>query len=240
MEFRRREAAGLAWSAQQPRGHVTIPMRVCGPALRNFAYLVVDHASARAAIVDPAWELEVILHEMEKWGVTLSAVLLTHSHFDHVNCVTPLVERHPADVYMSAREIDSYGFRCHRLNAIEDGDVVRVGGTEVSCLLTPGHTAGGACYLMTDAIFTGDTVFGEGCGVCTSPGGNPVEMFDSVQRIKAQVDRRVQVFPGHSFGVEPGRALQSLMKENLYLQIEDRDEFVAWRMRSGAGEYLTR
>ncbi len=218
--------------------HHVAAMKVRGPSIRNFTYLVVDRASGRAAVVDPAWELETIVQTAQKLGATLSAVLLTHSHFDHVNCASPLVERCGADVFMSAREIDRYGFRCDRLNALAEGDVVRVGATAITCLVTPGHTAGGACYLLPDAMFTGDTIFSEGCGLCTAAGGSPEDMYQSVERIKRTIDRRVRIFPGHSFGMEPGRTMESLMQDNIYFQIEEREAFVAWRMRELPPEAL--
>lgn len=215
-------------------GHTIVTMKVRGPVLRNLSYLIVDRASQRAAVVDPAWELDTIEARMRQLGVSLAAVLLTHSHFDHVNCVTPLVDRHPADVFMSEREIERYGFRCQRLQPVKHGEAIRVGGTQISCLLTPGHTAGGICYLLSDAMFSGDTVFTEGCGVCTAPGGSAEAMFESFGMLKALVAPTVEVFPGHSFGMEPGHPLRSLLEDNIYFQIERKEEFVAWRMRAGA------
>lgn len=213
-------------------------LKVRGPSIRNFSYLVVDRATGKAAVVDPAWEPETIMGKARELGATVTAVLLTHSHFDHVNGASPLVEQSGADVFMSAREIDQYGFRCDRLNALEEGDAVRVGATEIACLLTPGHTAGGACYLLPDAMFTGDTIFSEGCGICTAAGGSPEDMYRSVGRIKRSIDPRVRIFPGHSFGMEPGRTLGALMLDNIYFQIEDRETFVAWRMRELPAEAL--
>lgn len=221
--------------------HTIVSLKVRGPVLRNFTYLIVDRPSRRAAVVDPAWELEAIEAKLQQLEVSLAAVLLTHSHFDHVNCVTPLVDRHPVEVFMSEREIDCYGFRCARLNPVRHGQRLQVGGTEVACLLTPGHTAGGNCYLLNDALFTGDTVFTEGCGVCTAPGGSAEAMFASFEMLRAEVDREVRVFPGHSFGMEPGQTLGTLLRDNIYFQIEKREEFVAWRMRAGvSGSFETR
>lgn len=217
-------------------GHSVVTLKVCGPVLRNFSYLIVDRTSRRAAVVDPAWELEVIEAAVRRQGVSLTAVLLTHSHFDHVNCVTPILDRHPAEVFMSEREIDCYGFRCKRLHPMRHGEVVQVGSTPVTCLATPGHTAGGACYLVSDAMFSGDTVFTEGCGVCTAPGGSAEAMFESFAMLKEVVSRDVRVFPGHSFGMAPGETLGNLLEDNIYFQIDKREDFVAWRMRAGASE----
>jgi glyoxylase-like metal-dependent hydrolase (beta-lactamase superfamily II) len=222
-------------------GHHITAVKVRGRSLRNFCYLIVDEATRQAAAVDPAWEPELLAARLEELGATLSAVLLTHSHFDHVNGVEPLLARYPeARAYMSAREVEGYGFRCRRLTTLARGDAVRVGGTEIACLATPGHTAGGSCYLLADALFTGDTIFTEGCGICTAPGSSPDEMFESVSMIKRLVDPEVRVFPGHSFGAEPGQRLRSLLTDNIYFQLGDREEFVAWRMRPVTAEFETR
>lgn len=200
---------------------------------KNFSYILVDASTRHAAIVDPAWEYGTIVSAIDRLNVTLTSILLTHSHPDHTNCVKPLLKRYPAEVYMSREEIDYYRFRCERLNAVRDREVIPVGDTPVACLLTPGHTAGGACYHARDALFTGDTLFSEGCGICNVPGGDAEKMFESIQMIKRTIDRDVRIYPAHSFGMEQGRTLRALMRDNIYLQIERKELFVGWRMRSG-------
>lgn len=212
-------------------GAEVVVMKLHGPSIRSFTYVLVDASSRRAVVVDPAWDPEAIAARLQAIEAVPGAILLTHSHFDHVNAVSPLVERYGAEVYMSSREIDVYGFRCERLNAVEHGDVVRIGDTAVACLATPGHTAGGLCFHAGDALFTGDTVFTEGCGVCTAPGGDPRAMFQSLALIRRAVPLATRVFPGHSFGMAPGRTLRVLERENVYLQFEDPEQFIAWRMR---------
>lgn len=206
-------------------------LKLCGPSIRSFTYVLVDRRSRRAAVVDPAWDPDAIAARVEALGAIPAAILLTHSHFDHVNAVSPLVARYGVDVHMSCREIDVYGFRCERLRAVRHGDVVRVGETEVTCLATPGHTAGGLCFQAGDALFTGDTVFTEGCGVCTAPGGDPRAMFGSLALIRRSVPPTARVFPGHSFGMAPGQPLADLQRDNVYFQFDDPEQFVAWRMR---------
>lgn len=199
--------------------------------IRNFIYIIIDEASRQAAIVDPAWETETIISAIEGLSITLTTILLTHSHFDHVNAVKPLLERFPARAYMAAEEMDFYGFQCDRLNAVRHHDVIKLGQTQISCLFTPGHTAGGICYLLPDALFTGDTIFTEGCGICNARGGDPEKMFESVQMIKTTINPNVRIYPGHSFGKEPGQPLETLMKDNIYFQFDRKDQFVNWRMR---------
>ena len=218
-------------STQRHGMHFVKQLKVRFLFIQNFTYLVVDKSSGQAAIVDPAWEYETIASAIDGLNVTLTAILLTHSHLDHVNSVKPLVKKYSPEVYMSLEEIDYYGFRCERLNPVRHQDVVALGQTRFSCLLTPGHTKGGVCYLLPDALFTGDTISTEGCGICSAPGADPGKMFESIQMIKGTIAPDVRVYPAHSFGKEPGQTLRSLMNDNIYFQIDGKEHFIAWRMR---------
>jgi hydroxyacylglutathione hydrolase len=219
-------------------GYQVISMKLGSPRIINYSYLIFDHFSGQAAIVDPAWELETVLCRLREAGAKLSTILLTHSHFDHVDLVKPLLQRFDARVVISRREMEFYNFCCPNLYPVDHGDKIQVGQTAISCLLTSGHTAGGMCFLLRDSLFTGDTIFIEGCGICTAPGGSPSEMFKSIQMIKKTVEPHVSVFPGHSFGKTPGCRLDSLLKENLYFQINRENWFVDFRMRKGQKNFF--
>ncbi|MCX8131498.1 MAG: MBL fold metallo-hydrolase [Clostridia bacterium] len=197
----------------------------------NYCYTVVDKTTRTAVLVDPAWELNKITDRLNQSEAQLDAVLLTHSHFDHINLVEPLLRLYNPDIYMSRKEIDYYKFRCRNLYELDDSDEITVGGTEISCILTPGHTTGGMCYLLSDRIFTGDTVFTEGCGVCNTRGGSAGQMFDSFQKIKSIVPSHVRVYPAHSFGMSPGQSLGHLLNNNIYFQIDKKEYFINFRMR---------
>ncbi len=125
----------------------------------NYCYIIADRARNSAIAVDPSWEIGKITDKLHELDVDLSAVLLTHSHYDHVNLAEPLQQIYHSDIYMSSAEIDFYQFRCRNLIGLEDGQTFAAGGFIIKSILTPGHTAGGMCYLLSDHLFTGDTVF---------------------------------------------------------------------------------
>lgn len=197
----------------------------------NFNYIIVDKISGQAAIVDPAWDIELITSTFSGLGVEPDTIFLTHSHYDHVNMVHQLVERFGSQVYMSAKEIDFYNFRSKNLNPVQDFDIINLGETQITCLLTPGHTAGGTCFLLSDSLFTGDTLFIEGCGLCGAEGGSPDQMFESIQKIKRTIEPHVRIYPGHSYGKDPGYPLSYLINNNIYLQLDRKEYFVKFRMR---------
>ncbi|MED3024746.1 MULTISPECIES: MBL fold metallo-hydrolase [Bacillus cereus group] len=206
-------------------------LKVSSGSIINYCYIVLDRISRKSAIVDPAWDLDIIEDKLVELQTIPTHILLTHSHYDHVNLVNPLVERYGSKVFMSAKEINFYKFDCHNLNELEDFETISLGNTLIQGILTPGHTAGGMSFLLSDSLFTGDTLFTEGCGLCDTFGGSPYEMFRSIQKIKKYVKPSVNIFPGHSYGKQPGLTFGHLLKNNIYCLFKDIDQFVAFRMR---------
>lgn len=204
----------------------------CGPHT-NYSYLILDRPSGHAAIVDPSWNLNKIMEKLEDLDARLTTILLTHAHFDHVNLVSRLMKNFSPQVVISSEERDFYGFSCENLLPARHLDEVKLGESMISCLLTPGHTAGGMCYLLSGSIFTGDTVFIEGCGTCAMEGGSAASMFESIEMMKRTVGSHVLVFPGHSYGSPVGCSFGSLLKDNIYFQFDRMDQFVKFRMREG-------
>ncbi|ALB45644.1 MBL fold metallo-hydrolase [Clostridium beijerinckii] len=204
----------------------------------NYCYIIADKITKQACIVDPAWELDKILDVICKLELNLTTILLTHSHYDHVNLVNPLIKRFNSNVYMSKNEIDYYKFSCKNLISANHMDELKIGEMVIKCLLTPGHTEGGMCYLTSDSIFTGDTIFIEGCGICSSDGGSAAKMFDSIQMIRNFVLKDVHVYPAHSYGKQPGYTLSYLEEKNIYFQIEKKEHFINFRMRKNEKIFL--
>jgi len=197
----------------------------------NYSYIVLDKITKSAMIVDPAWELNKIENKLNQLNANLVAIFLTHSHYDHVNMVNPLVKKYNPAVYMSKQEIGYYRYRCSNLEGLNDEETVKVGETDVTSILTPGHTAGGMCYLLQNSLFTGDTIFIEGCGICCGYGSSAAQLFESIQRVKSRIPENVNVYPGHSYGKPSGQTLKYLTKENIYFQIEKKEHFIDFRMR---------
>ncbi|AZS14163.1 MBL fold metallo-hydrolase [Paenibacillus lutimineralis] len=197
----------------------------------NYSYLGIDKSSLKAFVVDPSWDVSQLVHKLKLHNASLEAVLLTHSHFDHTNMVNKLEMLYQPTVYLSKTEAEYYRYHCTRLRTVEDMDIIRVGDTPITCLLTPGHTPGSVCYWGGDNLFSGDTVFIEGCGICDSEGGSAEDMYYSIQRLIQLIPANVRVYPGHSFGEPPGREMSYLYKKNLYFQIDDINHFVKYRNR---------
>jgi glyoxylase-like metal-dependent hydrolase (beta-lactamase superfamily II) len=213
-----------------------MPHQICSVKTRftffiNYCYFITDLSTGSTALVDPAWEFHKLNSAMISKGLKLTAILLTHSHIDHVNLVKPFIKHYQPAVYMSQKEIARYKFKCPNLRPVQHNDQIILGQTAITCLETPGHSAGSMCFLLPDALFTGDTIFIEGCGMCKTPGGDPWEMYRSLQMIKESVDPAVNIYPGHSYGKPPGYPLGYVLKENKYFLFNTGEAFVKYRMR---------
>ena len=139
---------------------------------------------------------------------------------------------------MHEKEINYYRFRCNNLQSIGHLNKIKFGNTTITSLFTPGHTAGGTCFLLKGSLFTGDTIFTEGCGICYGKGSSPKAMFRSLQMIKSIISKDVRVYPAHSFGKAPGQSFGQLLKENIYLQFDNEEDFVSFRMRKNQRGFL--
>ncbi len=200
-----------------------------GP-MENFVYLVSDRASGRAAVVDPAWEVDRILDLAEQEGVRITDILLTHSHHDHVNGIERVLERHDARVHLLKPEARFWGRDLERPVLHHGGDVIRLGETEIRVLHTPGHTPGSACYHLGDDLITGDTLFVFGCGRCDLAGGDPEQMYDTLRRLATGLPAGTVIHPGHNYAEKPVSTLAEQKAGNPFLHFDDPAAFVHYRM----------
>lgn len=197
----------------------------------NYCYLSIDQNSRQAVIIDPAWDFGMLSKEIGKANLDLQAVLLTHHHLDHSNLAGKFASYYDVPVYMFHEEIDYYGFRCKNLVPILSAQDFQTGEINIKPYLTPGHTKGSGCYLIKNHFFTGDTLFAEGCGLCNLDGGDPLEMYQSLQLIRGSISNETLIYPGHSYGTPPGKSFEFLLENNIYLHFSEYEKFAAFRMR---------
>jgi glyoxylase-like metal-dependent hydrolase (beta-lactamase superfamily II) len=145
-------------------------------------------------VIDPGPDDDQHLAAVERAlkGRAVSAILVTHSHPDHLPLAARLAERVNA--------------RVSRYPELTDGDVVRTGGLNVTALHTPGHCADHLCFWLADdrVLFTGDLVLGKGSSMVTFPEGDVAAYLRSLERVAALHPRLL--FPGHWDPVEAAEA----------------------------------
>jgi hydroxyacylglutathione hydrolase len=217
------------------KSRVSVPqvvvVKVCHEWFKNFSYVVIDPASKKAVIVDPAWEMAKIHKVISDAQAEPCGVLITHSHFDHTHLAAPVAEQYCCPIWMAQEEIAASGFRAKRLRAVP-ASVWTIGEMAIEAIFTPGHTPGSTCFLIGDALFSGDVLFAEGCGMCSDLQAANA-MYDSLAELKRRTRLETRIFPGHSYGEPPGQMFAHLLKNNIYLQFPNRAMFAAYRLRKG-------
>ena len=199
-------------------------------SMENFIYLIQDQATRRAAVVDPAWEASEIIARAKQNGVTITDILLTHSHYDHINGIDAVLNEYDAEVHLLKAEADFWGQYKDATNLHHGGDVIKVGDTEINILHTPGHTPGSACYHVGDNLIAGDTLFVFGCGRCDLAGGDPHEMFKTLKRIQTDLPMDTVLYPGHNYAEKTTSTIQEQVDGNPFMHFDHEHDFVQYRM----------
>ncbi len=183
-----------------------------GPIQEN-SYLAWAEGSDRAVLVDPGEEAPRLLAEIEREGVTLDAILLTHTHFDHVGAVAPVARETGAPVYCPELEVPVLadimsfvpwpGFGPYESwdaeETVKGGERLELAGMEIDVLFTPGHSPGHVTFSISEAeaIFSGDVLFQNSVGRVDLPGGDWETLLESIRMLVESHPAETVVYPGH-------------------------------------------
>ncbi len=175
-------------------------------------YLVYREGGQEAIVVDPADKGEQIYEALREKGFTVSGILLTHGHFDHIWGSKALREKSDAPIYAldaEAKLCEDDGLNVSRQVGrpytvvpdvyVRDGEEVCI--TDITCkvIATPGHTADSCCYYFEEAGFVvcGDTIFLESVGRTDLPTGSGGTLERSIREKIFTLPDSVQLYPGH-------------------------------------------
>lgn len=201
-----------------------------GP-MENFVYLIHDHDSNTAAIVDPAWDVDKILDIARLKDIQITDILLTHSHHDHINGIQSVLKQYDAQLHLLHDEAQFWGETLTRPALHHGGDKILLGKTQIEIMHTPGHTPGSACYHLDNDLITGDTMFVFGCGRCDLKGGDPNTMFDTLRKMKATLPNETTIHPGHNYSPRhPTSTLKAQIDGNPFMHFENPTDFSHYRM----------
>jgi glyoxylase-like metal-dependent hydrolase (beta-lactamase superfamily II) len=183
-----------------------------------------DERSARgrsaveALLIDPGDEPERLLQAVEALSVTVEAILITHTHFDHVGAVAPMARATGAPVYCPAGEVQwlqtivafpGFGpFEGYTPeHTVSGGDRLRLAGFEIDVIATPGHSIDHVTYSVPDeqVIFSGDVLFQGSIGRTDLPGADHATLLRSIATLLDTLPDDTRVIPGHMGTTTLGR-----------------------------------
>ena len=195
-------------------------------------YILENQKEKRAVVIDPGDGEEEIVSALEKKGLKLEAVLLTHGHFDHGLAAGGLAERFQAPIYANETErgllsdphltasflLPGLSFTLKPERWIKGGERLRLAGVGLIVLDTPGHTIGSTSYYLPDyqVVFSGDILFCGSIGRTDLPTGNTSMLFASIRDVLFELPPGTMVLPGHggSTTIELERRYNPYMEES--------------------------
>lgn len=189
-------------------------------------YLVVDEATKKCAIVDPACEASFedaqLTQYIEREQLHVTHIMLTHAHVDHIAGLRQVCQHYGLPVTMHAdgrkllRQAEAYGsvmgFAVDNMGdldvaEINDNDILKVGETEIECRYVPGHCPGSMCFVIAseEAVITGDALFHFSIGRTDLPGGDYPTLIDYLKRRILTLPDDYMVLPGHGILSQIGK-----------------------------------
>ena len=185
-------------------------------------YIVYDDEK-ECFIVDPGGEFKEIVQTIEKNQLNVKGILLTHSHYDHIEEAENLREKYSCTVYIGEGDEDmlenpklvraSIDVRPVKVyKKVKENDIIKIGSMEVKVIEAKGHTKGGVCYLLDDVMFAGDNIFKGNIGRCDLYGGDFDLMKKTLKKL-SKFDCRVMTGHGESTTMENERSFNPYFGE---------------------------
>ena len=180
-----------------------------------------DESSREAIVVDPGDDISDIQAILDKHGLSVKAIVITHAHIDHIGGAAKLKAATGAPVYMNERDTDLYGqldMQARWLGTetpertsidtfARDGDTLQLGNASFHVLHTPGHTQGSLCLWIPEQnkLVAGDTLFRDSIGRTDLPGGDGRQILVSIKEKLLPLPEEAIVIPGHGAQTTIGR-----------------------------------
>ena len=204
--------------------NATILQLPLGPLQTN-CYLLACNETGMAAVIDPSWDGRLLYKKAIDEGWTISDLLLTHSHFDHVGGLAEIkalssapISIHPDAVGMLENAVTAANLWQITIpepppvdRLLADGDKINVGNLQLDVLFTPGHAPGHVCYYLKSegVLFDGDVLFQQSIGRTDLPGGDYQLLINSIKTRLLTLPDETIVLSGHgpvtTIGQERGK-----------------------------------
>lgn len=174
-------------------------------------YIISSSDNTEAIVVDPGGEVEAIMSHINKAGVSVNGIVLTHGHGDHIGGVLELRKRLNVPVMVHKSELDMVSNSSLNMSAsmsmgeitftpeilLSDGDEISIGDEKLLVIHTPGHTLGGISLYSDGILITGDTLFKGSIGRTDLYGGNHNVLLKSIKNKLLRLEDETIIYPGH-------------------------------------------
>ena len=188
----------------------------------TYTYIIASAKGREALIIDPVLEnVERYILLLKELDLKLVKVIDTHIHADHIsgiaelrdrtNCVTIMGDKTPTDVVSMQ---------------VSDQELIKIDGLEFRSLFTPGHTSESFSFLMSDRVFTGDTLLIRGTGRTDFQNGNPRDSYNSIFNKLLKLPDETLVYPAHDYKGDTVSTILEEKKFNPRLQVKSVNEYI--------------
>jgi glyoxylase-like metal-dependent hydrolase (beta-lactamase superfamily II) len=202
-------------------GDCIVTCLVTGAEWRQNAYIVSHRPSRNAVLIDPGDDADLIIKQVQERGETVSRILLTHPHHDHIGAAAQVsahfkvaCELHKQDIRLLMHApMYALRFANRRILPVPDYQAfetlsVRDGEPVVRSIHTPGHTKGSVCYLFDGFVMTGDTLLCKHVGRTDLPGASAEQIVTSIDLLLSELAGDAVIFSGHGKPWAAGEAKQ--------------------------------
>ena len=190
----------------------------------TYTYIISSGKGREALIIDPVIEnTDTYLKVLKELNLRLVKVIDTHIHADHISGLNELSKQTNCSKIMgeqSASEvivIDIY---------VKDNEKIKIEKIELLSMYTPGHTDCSYSFLMTDRVFTGDTLLINGTGRTDFQNGSARDQYDSLFYRLLKLDNKILVFPAHDYNGKKFSTIGDEKEKNPRLQVSSKNEYV--------------
>ena len=188
--------------------------------MQNFTYVLEDEETKDAVIIDPSWDLDLVIETLERNALKAKYVINTHHHFDHTIGNDAIAKHTKSKILQHESSTLKNDMR------LSDGEKIKFGNSELTVIHTPGHSKDSICLVGDGKIFSGDSLFVGNCGRIDLPGGSAKELYHSLFDIICKLGDNLILYPGHNYGISPNSTIGTEKKTNFVLQPRTEEEFV--------------